>query len=190
MAECKISCQCGTLTGVLHDVSPKFGSRAICYCKDCQAFATYLDSAELLEESGGTDIYQTLPSKVTFETGQEHLACLRLSPKGLLRWYASCCDTPLGNTLSSPRVRMVGILTKCVSDPDTLGPVQAMVNTSGASGEPVDEIGRRQVIFAFLKRQIGAMLRRDRKTPFFDTSGALVVTPKVLTKEERQAATP
>jgi hypothetical protein len=45
-----------------------------------------------------------------------HLRLMRLSEKGLLRWYAGCCDTPLFNTMATPKVPFVGVLTDRLDD--------------------------------------------------------------------------
>jgi hypothetical protein len=95
----------------MRDVAPEKINRAICYCDDCQAFVHYLGRAELLDAHGGTDIVQGPPNKVTFDRGAEHIAGMRLRPKGLYRWYASCCKTPLGNTVK-PSLPFVGLVTE------------------------------------------------------------------------------
>lgn len=61
-----------------------------------------------MDARGGTDIVQTAPSSMAFDVGTERIACLRLTPKGLYRWHAGCCKTPLGNTLS-PSIPFVGL---------------------------------------------------------------------------------
>lgn len=38
----------------------------------------------------------------------ENLACLRLTDKGLLRWYSTCCQTPIGNTSANWKISFVG----------------------------------------------------------------------------------
>ena len=84
-----LQCTCGTLKGYVSH--PERVNRAVCYCTDCQAFAHFLGLAHvILDAKGGTDVIQTVPANVTFTEGQHVLACMRLSPKGLLRWYARC----------------------------------------------------------------------------------------------------
>ena len=93
------SCRCGTLHGKLVDVSPGAVNRLVCYCDDCQAFAHFLEHPdEVLDEHGGTEIMQMAPSCLKIEGGRDQLACVRFSEKGPFRWYAACCNTPLGNT--------------------------------------------------------------------------------------------
>ncbi|SHJ39639.1 hypothetical protein SAMN05444000_10853 [Shimia gijangensis] len=195
MTDVILSCKCGTLTGVLHDVSAQAGTQVGCYCKDCQANARFLDARHVLDARGGTFLFQTLPSKLELRTGQEHLACLRLSPKGLLRWYADCCDTPMFNTLTKPSLPFVGVLCSAMVDPKSdaaIGPVVAMnaVECAAPGPEALTSFGISKAIWRFLTRAVFAKLRRDRATPFFQPDGSPAVTPKILTLEERRIATP
>ncbi|HVL76941.1 MAG TPA: DUF6151 family protein, partial [Noviherbaspirillum sp.] len=109
----RIECKCGALGGTLEHGAEV--NRAVCYCDDCQAFARFLGrDNEVLDGAGGTEVIQTLQSRVRFERGHEHLACMRLSPRGMLRWYARCCNTPLGNTLPNHKLAMFGLVHSCV----------------------------------------------------------------------------
>jgi hypothetical protein len=189
-----LQCRCGTLKGyVVHSTRV---NRCVCYCGDCQAFAHFLGRpGEILDAHGGTDVVQTRPANVTFTQGQEALACMRLSPKGLLRWYAACCSTPIGNTLSNYRVSFVGLVHSCLegtgaSLDDSFGPVRAHVNTKSAKGEVRSGSGgMMSAILPFIA--IVTRPRFDgsyRRTPFFSAdTGAPVVTPKVLSRSERQS---
>ena len=188
----QLQCKCGKINGF---VAERGGTNhVICYCKDCQAFAHFLGSAtEILDEQCGSDIVQVLPSSVTFTEGLGRLACMRLTPKGLLRWYASCCRTPIGNTLATPKISFIGLLHSCLearnaSITESFGPVVAWVNTASAKGSPkpkVQGLGRslRWFIGAPLKARITGDYKR---TPFFraETSEPVVV-PQVLTEGER-----
>jgi len=40
------------MRGVASDVSPSSGFRFVCYCKDCQAFARFLERADVLNPAG------------------------------------------------------------------------------------------------------------------------------------------
>lgn len=44
-----LRCSCGALRGVLRGMSPARGNRVVCYCRDCQAFAHFLDRDEILD---------------------------------------------------------------------------------------------------------------------------------------------
>ena len=83
---------------------------------------------------------QTRAANVTFTQGKDALACMRLTPKGLLRWYAACCNTPVGNTLASSKISFVGLVHSCLEGGGTpliesFGPVRAHVNTESTRGK-------------------------------------------------------
>lgn len=170
-------------------------NRGICYCKDCQAFACFLGGAErILDARGGTDIVQTSPRAVRITSGREHLACLRLTADGLLRWYAACCNTPLGNTPPSYRLSFVGLIHCCLGDPArsldaSFGPSSMRVHTGSAWGEPKP---RTRGVALAIARLGGAMLRARlsgayRDTPFFDPDGVPIAAPNVLSAEAHAA---
>lgn len=195
MADVPFSCSCGTVRGALVEIDGKAGSRITCYCKDCQTAARALGRAELLSDRGGSEIYQTTPAHIRIDEGQAHLACLRLSPKGLMRWYADCCNTPLFNTLASPKLCFAGVLVHTVA-PEArapLGPLTAETFTESATGEgpPVRKHGFARTGFNILRRHLRAKFgRAATMAPFFDADGAPTCTPRILTLEERDAARP
>jgi hypothetical protein len=88
------------MRGVASDVSQSSGFRFVCYCRDCQAFARFLERADVLDPAGGTDIFQMPPARVKLVAGTDAMRCLRLSNK-VLRWYADCCRTPIANTATA-----------------------------------------------------------------------------------------
>ncbi|MFT4197494.1 MAG: DUF6151 family protein, partial [Pseudoxanthomonas sp.] len=91
-------------------------ARATCYCRDCQAFARFLGQPGVLDAHAGTDIVPMAPAGLRITAGFDQVACMSLSPKGLLRWYAACCRTPLANTLRTPGLPYVGLVAACVAD--------------------------------------------------------------------------
>jgi hypothetical protein len=107
----ELRCRCGQVEGTLSNASPESVNRIICYCDDCQAFLHHIGRSELLDPHGGTDLVQVAPADLRFHRGTERIVGLRLSPRGLYRWYSSCCSTPLGNTLS-PSIPFVGIVAQ------------------------------------------------------------------------------
>lgn len=192
-----VSCSCGKLKGRLEQTQGV--NRGLCYCADCQAFARFLKrDTEILDQSGGSDIIQTTPSNLTFSEGQEHLACMRLSPKGLLRWYAACCNTPIGNTLPNFKFSFVGLVHNCLAGEaetkagaldQAFGPKRMQLNTQSALGQPKPKsFGLLQAI----PRLAGMLLKTRldgsyKRTPFFTDAGEPIVTPQVLSLQERQA---
>jgi hypothetical protein len=187
-----LQCQCGTLQG--HVSHTESVCRGVCYCKDCQAYAHFLGKAgEILDEMGGSDVVATLPRHVTFTQGLEALACMSLSDKGMLRWYASCCNTPIGNTSRDFKVSHVGLLHNCLEDSSSsldsaFGPVRMRVGMKSAKGSPkAMAVSTTVSILRFMARLIRARLDGSYKnTPFFDPeTGTPRVSPKVITPDER-----
>jgi hypothetical protein len=102
MSEVNLKCACGTVKGKTSAVSSKIGTRITCCCDDCQAFSQFLgQEGNVLDQYGGTDIFQIPVSFLTITEGKSEIACVRLSPKGMHRWYAKCCNTPIGNTFGA-----------------------------------------------------------------------------------------
>lgn len=167
----------------------------MCYCKDCQAFAHFLGTtSEILDEMGGTDVVATLPKYVTFTQGIDALACMSLTESGMLRWYASCCNTPIGNTPRDFKFSYVGLVHTCLKDPSetlesSFGPVRMRVNTKHAKGKPkLMPISAIASVFRFMSSVIRSRVNGSyRSTPFFASDrGTPVVSPKVLTSSERE----
>jgi hypothetical protein len=188
-----LRCQCGTLRGQVSQ--PEKATRIVCYCKDCQAFARFLGKPDvILDELGGSDILAVHPQTVTFTEGQQALACMSLSPSGMLRWYASCCNTPIGNTSRDPRMAYVGLSHSCLEKPgssisDVFGPVRMRAMTKGAKG-PVEAsaLASARTIAGIAVSVIAARLSGSyKRTPFFDVAnGTPVAAPRVLTPQERE----
>ena len=193
-----LRCRCGTLRGQV-DATPAHGRRTglhiACYCADCRAFALALERPDVLDAAGGTAIWQTTPARVSFQSGTEQLRCLRLSDKGMLRWHTACCNTPIGNTMSSPGFPFAGLIRACMELSDgqqaaLLGPATG-VNGRSAKGqapagtEATASLGTILRTIAFLLR--GRLAGAQKPTPFFDAAGLPVVTPRVLSIAEREA---
>lgn len=182
-----IQCKCGAVRGQLEGGG--IHNRLICYCTDCRAFARFLGDPDVLDEQGGTEIVQVAQSRLRFVRGEECLAAVRLSDQGMLRWYASCCGTPIGNTMASPKVSFIGLIHCCLDrsrlDED-FGTGVALLNTDTALGTPQPkQRGLLGVVARFLwllvTQRIGG---RYRKSPLFDAAGLPRVTPKVLGAKE------
>lgn len=190
MTEVAFSCSCGTLKGVLHEVSPASGCHLLCYCKDCRAFARHMDQLDALEPGGGSPLFQVVPARIEITQGADRIACLRLSPKGLHRWYAACCRTPLANTVGSPRMPMAGMWRPLFAQTEAFGPVATLGFTKAAlPGGPRKDKGLGRMFGGLLKRSLAAYLNGTaRQSPFFDAAGTPVAAPQILSKEDRVAA--
>jgi hypothetical protein len=109
--QAELRCRCGEVVGAVTNASPQTVNRVVCYCDDCQAFAHQIGRADLLDAKGGSDIVQVAPASLTFVKGHDRIAGVRLSAKGLFRYHTTCCNTPVGNTLS-PAIPFVGIMAQ------------------------------------------------------------------------------
>lgn len=187
----RIECECGALRG--HVEGRGLCNHVICYCADCRAFARFLGCAErVLDAQGGTEIVQLAQPRVRFTQGAELLAVVRLSERGILRWYARCCNTPIGNTLGTPKIAVIGLIHACL-DHDRLGEDfgrgLAIVHTANALGDPKPRprgllgVIVRGVALAAGNRVSG----RYRGSPLFDEAGAPKATPRILEPEVLQS---
>jgi hypothetical protein len=191
-----LRCRCGTVRGVAHGVSPAIGNHCVCYCDDCQAFQKFLGrAADVLDPNGGTDIFQLSPARLTFSAGVDEIACIRLTAKGLARWYASCCNTPIGNTPATAGIPFVGLIRAFAVEPasDAFGPIETRVFRQFAVGDreaiPPDGVPQWRMALRVVSLILRWRLRGDqRRSPLFDAAtGAPLATPYVLSREERAA---
>ena len=187
----ELNCRCGKVAGMVSDISPSMGNRLVCYCKDCQAFARSVDpEGDTLNEYGGTDIFQTAPCLVRITRGNEFVCCLRLTEKGLYRWFASCCNTPIGNTGNSgmPFVGLIHTFVSPDQDIDSIiGPVQGSVFTKSSDGKIPDELKGPRSQFSMVFKMIVKLLSwkitsKGFPNPFFNAQGEPLAEPRVVGK--------
>jgi hypothetical protein len=193
----ELECACGKLRGRALSVSASGGTRVVCYCDDCQAFARFLGGPDILDERGGTDLFQMAPSRVQL-MATDTLGCVRLTDKGMHRWYCTECKTPLGNTMG-PGLPFVGMIHSFMridrsgrSRDDVLGPPMARVNTESATpGAPIPSTAwaTLRAITRSVRLLAGWWLTRSGfPSPFFDeATQAPRVEPRILSTDERKA---
>jgi hypothetical protein len=191
--QAELRCRCGQVSGIVTDASQRTVNRVVCYCDDCQAFAHQLGRADLLDAKGGSDIVQVAPASVTFVQGQHLIAGLRLTAKGLLRCHTTCCNTPIGNTLS-PAVPFVGILAQAFETgpqkaDDVFGaPVGAIFGKCAIGQPPAGSTGMNlSLLLRAIGKVLGWRLRgRVWPHPFFKRDTSEPVYPvTVLSSEQR-----
>jgi hypothetical protein len=151
------------------------------------------DSGVLLRRA--IDIIATAPRFVQFTAGTEQLQCMSLGPRGLLRWYAGCCRTPIGNIPRNPKLSYVGLVHNCLAGSPAakdaaFGPARLVVNPQSASGRVAPT--PLPMILAMLKilRNVGGsrLAGTYRQNPFFKAgTDEPIVPPQVLTAAQRQA---
>lgn len=183
-----IQCKCGNVRGQLEGKGVH--NRLICYCTDCRAFAGFLGrTAEVLDEQGGTEIVQVAQPRLRFLQGEERLSAVRLSEKGMVRWYASCCNTPIGNTTIDPKVSFIGLIHTSLDHAQMnkdFGTKIAILNTDTALGEPKPtQRGFIGVIARFFWIVVTTRISgRYKSSQLFNSSGSPRVVPSILTPEE------
>jgi hypothetical protein len=191
-----LRCQCGRVRGVAREVSPSAGFRFVCYCKDCQAFARLLERPDVLDASGGTEIFQMPPRRVQLTAGTDAMRCLIFS-SNVLRWYTECCRTPIANTAAGRRFPVVGLIHSFMSTDagghsrdEVLGPPLCRIYERSATG-PMPSTAPPPASFgAFANRGakvLGWWVRGlGWPNPFFDhRTNAPLAVPRVLTPSER-----
>jgi hypothetical protein len=190
VGQVEVRCRCGEVRGVAADASPRTVNRVLCYCDDCQAYAHHLGRADLLDGKGGSDIVQMAPAAISFTKGKDRIAGLRLTEKGLYRWYATCCNTPVGNTMS-PALPFVGIPVQSFdAQPDgVFGKPMGAILGKYAVGEPPH--GSTGLNLGLLLRAIGKVLgwRLGGKAwphPFFKREDRAPLYPVTIVPRERR----
>ena len=188
-----LRCRCGHLHGSV--MPARSSQRVVCYCRDCRAFARHLGGNDVLDAQGGTEIVASLPSKLHFGAGSDALACLSLSPRGLLRWYAACCNTPIANTPRNPKIAYAGLVHTCLAQgtpplQQSFGPLRMAVNIGSALG-PVRKtptLATAASLFGLATTLLTARTGGGwRNNPFFDAGTAAPVrSVRVLTPAERE----
>jgi hypothetical protein len=164
---------------------------------DCQAFARFLERADVLDPAGGTEIFQMPIGRVKLTAGTEMLRCLQLSRK-VFRWYTDCCKTPIGNT-AGPRFPIIGLIHSFIGE--------------AADGRGRDEVLGAPLCRIFERSAVGSLPRNappppsfrvfalrglkllgwwmrglGRPNPFFnERTNAPISPPRVLAPSERAA---
>lgn len=189
------ACRCGAVTGTLLDVGPDQGDHVVCHCTDCQDLTRHLGHAEhVLDVHGGSALYQSRCARLRLDTGRDQLACVHLTDKPTLRWYAACCGMPLFNTYANGKLPYITTqLAAC--DPatrDTLvGPPRGHLFTDDGIGDTsaLPRMSMGQLMRRFFPRMFRDLLSGDRRRcPLFDPKTLEpIATPRRLTAEERQA---
>lgn len=191
-----VACRCGEFEGTLLGVEPSNSNRLVCYCDDCQCYAHHLGADTILDARGGTALYQMSPKRLQITRGADQLAAVRLSPKGLVRWYTRCCSTPVANTVLKPRLPFIGVVHNVVQLDEAgldaaFGPAGRVAQTRFATGGP-EGLGETR------GSTVGVLLRMGRllggwwlagdaaRDPLFP-GGHPRTEPTVLGKDEREA---
>lgn len=189
-----VKCSCGSVTGVARNLSAGTTNHVMCSCKGCQSYAHFLGRTDdMLGADGASNIFQMDPKNFEITDGTEHVACMRVTKDGPLRWYADCCKTPLGNTFPRGGIPFLGVLPICTGHKGTsdevvklVGPVRGHVNPP----QPLP-FGGRVKNFLMLVRFAGKLawwrIRGGKSwKPFFDEKTMKpICKPLTISDDER-----
>lgn len=180
------SCTCGALQGHISDEGARAGIRLGCYCRDCRAAKLYFGQPD--PAPGPVDLFETTPDAIVLTQGNQHLGLFRLSPRGAMRWYATCCNTLMFNSLTKPRLAFAGVQADRLSDPDRLGPITAQVFIPQPGGKSKHK-GATKMAWGIARNMLAAQLSGSwRQTPFFDIETSEPVAKALIPSKEERAA--
>ena len=189
MIEIPLKCQCGSVQGTIRLTSHREGNHVVCFCDDCQSFANQLSSDQnILDQWGGTRVYQVAPWRVHIHKGMDQLRCLRLTRKGLYRWYTECCRTPVGNTISA-KLPFIGLIHNFMDTgkrkDSLLGPVMGYHKLASANGDVPESIRKKGMPATSLARVFWRLFKwkltgRNRPNPFFGKDGKSISKPTIV----------
>jgi Family of unknown function (DUF6151) len=168
-SDLSFACACGEVEGWLVQAGPRQGDHVVCHCTDCQRFANHLGAGErVLGTAGGTSLFQCRCARMRLKKGRDKLACIHLTEKPTLRWYAACCSTPLFNTYANGRIPYVTTLViNCDKRRrgELLGPAIGHLFTNEATAElgNVPRMSMAKLMRRFFRRMIMDLVSGDRR---------------------------
>ncbi len=170
MATMTWTCGCGD---VVLNVTPKGGTRVVCYCESCRGFVVRLGAEGILDDWGGNDLFQVAPEAAVFVTDADKVAWTKMTDKGPARWFTTCCKTPLANTLETRAVPFLTLQSAYFDTQDDLPPIEIRVSRSGAKGHvPESSGGTWRLMRQFAMRSLRSRFTGGwQRNPLFDAAG-------------------
>jgi len=164
------TCRCGEVSFAL---TPDGGSHVVCYCESCRNFVNQLGATDILDQWGGNDLFQVAPEAAQIVKGADKLAWGQMTEKGPVRWFTTCCQSPLANTLKTRSVPFLTLQSAFVTNQDALGPVTMRVFRKHAKGRvPNTKSGQGRLLMEFALRSLKSRFTGGwRKNPLFDDAG-------------------
>lgn len=190
----RIQCNCGKFQAELVAFPKGTPGRLMCYCDDCQCYLIHLGRTDLLDPSGGTEIIPVYPADLTIVSGADQLTCTQLAPNHIYRFSTKCCKSPVGNI--RPGTPWFGVQRNMYAAKDprllekTLGKIRARIMGKFAKG-PVppgtpDKMNFSAALSVLPFMLNGKLRGKDKPSAFFKADGTPLVSPKVLSKAERE----
>lgn len=162
-------CACGQVELSLGPARAISGTHLICYCDDCRGFAQHLGADRVLEPGGGLRLFQTLPGALQILRGGEHLACLRWSTRGMYRYYAACCGTPLANRMAKRGLPFIGLVAAPIEPQTPLGKVSCVSFSKFAEpGGPRADRGVAQMSLRVMSRLLSGLINPQHRACVLD----------------------
>lgn len=188
MNQVNLRCRCGAVQGTV-DLEGAQGG--LCYCDDCRAFAHELGRGDTLDAAGGSAVIQIRPGNLQLTQGHAHIGCLRLSDRGMFRFFTTCCQTPLANVMSKPRLPFIGLARAALHGeaaqfPPLMG-IQGRFATAAPPPGTANTVSAGQALSTLLFLASSAWNSRGKRNPLFDESDAPIAPVRVLTDAEREA---
>jgi hypothetical protein len=111
----------------------------------------------------------------------------------MIRWYASCCRTPIGNTMATSAMPFIGVIKAFIDAPSAaLGPIRgrgfAKSAKGGTAAVPRDGLPEIVMIARVLAKVLRWRLRGDhQRSALRDAAtGKPLAEPRVLGEAERE----
>ncbi len=179
-------CSCGAIQGRITAAGAKSATHAVCFCRDCRAAHLYFGQPD--PASGPIEVLLMPPDDIRIDKGAEHLALMQLSPKGMLRCYAKCCNAPLATISPKPKLPFAAFFVDRIADTRGLAPITIRGFVPRPGGKQTHEKVWPAAIGLILRVSRSRLTGSWKNTPFFNPeNGAPVSKPVVLTKTERAA---
>ena len=145
-----------------------------------------------MDEHGGIEIVQVASGNVSLSKGLGNVKALRLTKRGVIRFYAGCCGTPLFSTAPAESWPVSG-MPVAVLDADAaarervFGPIEFVPFKSGMLGTAP----KRKGVLRQMARVLGQMKAAKRMgragSPVWK-DGRPIVEPVLITEAERARA--
>lgn len=191
MNKVEIHCDCHEVKIELLNFPKSCAGRVTCYCDDCQKYLKKIGREELMDNYGGSEIIPIHPGCFNIVEGQENLICYSLSPRGLRRWTAKCCNTPIANTTSS--LPWMGLSSAVFENSrlnreKELGEIKVRVMGKFMQGKAPFKVSQKVKLSDLFKLwpffMKGLLFRKLKKNPLFQEDGSTPISPIVLLKKD------
>jgi hypothetical protein len=188
--ESQWGCACGEVQGIAR-VFTKNVPSAECHCGDCINFSRWMSVEKksrrnVLNDTNGVSMIQLFHDEFHLTKGQDLITAVKLRPDSLLmRYYTSCCCTPVGLSPIIPCYPMV-VLYRENFFSDIFGPVWWRVNLKDQirqiqqshPSSSIDSSGLSLsfVFFTFGRFVYGVLFGRGSSFPFPHPSSTTIPT--------------